>query len=165
MWIKTMLQEWMRVLEKWGDGLFCQLQWQKTPRRSSYEAFLLQRKLEERERDLRFLQFQLTKVRADNTELQMQKNSFPSLFGAVLEKTDAQLRQEARFHVQRSEDGMPWEVVTEHCCLGGCDLSVYTFPTERDALLFSGLLQAAEYRTPHNIACPACYAEYLKDYI
>ena len=106
MWIKTMLQEWMRVLEKWGDGLFCQLQWQKTPRRSSYEAFLLQRKLEERERDLRFLQFQLTKVRADNTELQMQKNSFPSLFGAVLEKTDAQLRQEARFHVQRSEDGM-----------------------------------------------------------
>ena len=162
---KSMLQEWMRVLEIWRNGLFCQRQWRKTPRRPSYEAFLLQRKLEEKERDLRFLQFQLIKVRADNTELQMQKSYLPSLFGAVLEKTDAQLRQEARFHVQRSEDGMSWETVTEHCCLGGCDLGVDTFPTERDALLFAALLQAAGYRPPHNIACSVCYAEYQKDCI
>ena len=46
---------------------------------------------------------------------------------------------------------MLWETVTEHCCLGGCDMGVYTFPTERDALLFAALLQAAGYHPPHNI--------------
>ena len=86
-------------------------------------------------------------------------------FGQVLRKTDALLRREARFCVQRSETGTMWETVTTHCCLGGCDLDVYTFPTERDALLFAALLQAAGYRPPHNIACPACYAEYHKDCI
>ena len=44
-------------------------------------------------------------------------------------------------------------------------MGVYTFPTERDALLFAALLQAIGYHPPHNIACPACYAEYHKDCI
>ena len=92
------------------------------------------------------------------------KEETPQMFAPVLMKTDAQLRREARFCVQRSEDGMSWETVTEHRCLGGCDMGVYTFSTERDALLFAALLQAAGYRPPHNIACSACYAEYQKDF-
>ena len=44
-------------------------------------------------------------------------------------------------------------------------MDVYTFPTERDALLFAALLQAAGYHPPHNIACSSCYAEYQKDFI
>ena len=127
------------------------------------DAFV--QKLEESTQEIRYLRLQLAQAQADIPKPWPRENELPSLFGAVLEKTDAQLRQEARFHVQRSEDGMSWETVTEHCCLGGCDLGVYTFPTERDALLFAALLQAAGYRPPHNIACPACYAEYQKDCI
>ena len=121
--------------------------------------------LKERTQELRHLRLQLAQARADSPKPRPWESELPPLFSAVLEKTDAQLRQEARFHVQRSEDGMSWETVTEHCCLGGCDLGAYTFPTERDALLFAALLQAASYRPPHNIACPACYDEYQKDCI
>ena len=92
-------------------------------------------------------------------------SDLPAMFSTVLKQANDQLMQTLRFCVQRSEDGAAWETVTKHCCLGGCDMDVYTFPTERDALLFAALLQAAGYRPPHNIACPACYAEYQKDYI
>ena len=95
-----------------------------------------------------------------NTDLLKRNEEAPQLFGQILMKSDAQLRCEARFYVQKSENGTAWETVTEHCCLGGCDMGVYTFSNERDALLFAALLQAAGYRPPHNIACPACYAEY-----
>ena len=91
--------------------------------------------------------------------------NLPERFCSVLKKSDDQLRQTLRFCVQRSEDGMAWETVTQHCCLGGCDMDVYTFPTERDALLFAALLQAAGYHPPHNIACSSCYVEYQKDFI
>ncbi len=57
------------------------------------------------------------------------------------------------------------EIVTDHGCLGGCDLNVYAFPSERDALLFARLLDAIGYRSPQNIACPVCYAEYMQDCI
>ena len=32
--------------------------------------------------------------------------------------------------------------MTSFCCLGGCDMDVYPFPSERDALLFAALLAA-----------------------
>lgn len=140
-----------------ASGGFC-----RRPGRGG-DAFV--QKLEDRAQEIRYLRLQLAQARADSPKPRPRESELPPLFSAVLEKTDAQLRQEARFHVQRSEDGMSWETVTEHCCLGGCDLGVYTFPTERDALLFAALLQAAGYRPPHNIACPACYAEYQKDCI
>ncbi|MDO5595040.1 MAG: hypothetical protein Q4G01_09575, partial [Eubacteriales bacterium] len=67
------------------------------------------------------------------------------------------------FPIRKSETGDGWETVTGFCCLGGCDMDVYHFRTERDALLFAVLLAAVGYKPPHNIACPACYEEYMKD--
>lgn len=163
--IKTAVRRWLQHLEHVWDEYRCYRRWCKRVRRPSYEVFRLQRQLEEKRCDLRYLQFQLAKARADNTDLLRRKEDTPRMFEQVLRKTDALLRREARFCVQRSETGTMWETVTTHCCLGGCDLDVYTFPTERDALLFAALLQAAGYRPPHNIACPACYAEYHKDCI
>lgn len=83
----------------------------------------------------------------------------------ILKQPDDQIRRSARYAVQPTEDGLAWETVTEMCCLGGCDMGVYTFPTERDALLFSALLGAFGYCPPHNTACSDCYAEYMKDCI
>ncbi len=77
-------------------------------------------------------------------------------------QTDEQLKSELRFHVQEAEAGTGWDVVTDHCCLGGCDMNVRAFRTERDALLFARLLKAVDYRPSHNIACPACYEEHMK---
>jgi len=74
-----------------------------------------------------------------------------------------QLRKASRFSVQRTEDGAGWETVTGFCCLGGCDMDVYSFQSERDALLFSVLLKAVGYQPPHNIACADCYSEFLND--
>ena len=159
--IKTMPQKWGQALETFWDRLR-RRQWQKIRHRPGLEAFQPQKKLDE---GAQALPFQPAKARADHIEPQLRREDAPPLFGSVLKKSDAQLRQALRLCVQRSEDGASWEAVTEHCCLGGCDMGVYTFPTERDALLFAALLQAIGYHPPHNIACPACYAEYHKDCI
>lgn len=81
----------------------------------------------------------------------------------VLQMTDTQLREISRFHVQEVESGAGWETVTGFCCLGGCDMDVYSFQSERDALLFSVLLKVVGYQAPHNTACPTCYKEYISD--
>lgn len=83
----------------------------------------------------------------------------------VLQMTDAQLREISRFRVQEDESGAGWETVTGFCCLGGCDMDVYSFQSERDALLFSVLLKAVGYQPPHNIACEECYQEYMSEQI
>lgn len=88
-----------------------------------------------------------------------------SRFADILGKTDDELRRYSRCIVQPTEDGRTWETVTATCCLGGCDMDVFTFRTQRDALLFSALLEAEGYRPRHNTACPECYAEYVKDCI
>ena len=122
-------------------------QWTR-PRREEFshdsEVCGLREKLEKSQRDVNYLKFQLTKTRADKFEL------------------DEQLKSELRFHVQEAEAGTGWDVVTDHCCLGGCDMNVRAFRTERDALLFARLLKAVDYRPSHNIACPACYEEHMK---
>ena len=158
--VKTAVRRWLKNLGHIWDEYRCYWRWRKKVRWPSYEVFRLQRRLEEKERNLHCLQFQLRKVRADNTDLLKRNEEAPQLFGQILMKSDAQLRCEARFYVQKSENGTAWETVTEHCCLGGCGMGGYTFSNERDALLFAALLQATGYRPPHNIACPACYAEY-----
>ena len=81
----------------------------------------------------------------------------------ILQMTDVQLREISRFRVQEDESGGSWETVTGFCCLGGCDMDVYSFQSERDALLFSVLLKVVGYKPPHNIACPVCYEEHMKD--
>ena len=162
---KTILQKWKQNLKKSMTGFCRWMRRWKTLLHLIREAFALPKKLEVKERDIRHLQFQLAAVRADNTELRMRNRALPARIDSVLKRPDAKLRSELRFCVQISEDGASWEAVTEHCCLGGCDMGIYTFPAEREALLFASLLQAAGYHAPHNIACPACYAEYWKDCI
>ena len=55
-----------------------------------------------------------------------------------------------------------WEVVTEVCSLGGCDMSVYSFADERSARLFAALLKRTGCRLRYGAACPRCYAEYQR---
>lgn len=131
----------------------------------SYEEFVLRRALEDKERDLKYLQFQLAKVRADNTELRQLHSTLAAVFADVLSRSNEQLRRFPAHTVRETADRTGWEVVTAHCCLGGCDLDVYAFPTERDARLLSVLLTAMQYHAPNNRACPSCYAEYMKDCI
>lgn len=84
---------------------------------------------------------------------------------AILLVTNEKLREISRFPVRKSESGEVWETVTGFCCLGGCDMDVYPFQSERDALLFSVLLKTVGYQPPHNIACEKCYQEYMSEQI
>lgn len=77
--------------------------------------------------------------------------------------SNEELRKASRLSVRRSESGPGWEAVTSFCCLGGCDMDVYSFPSERDALLFAALLKAVGYQPPHNVACAECYQEYMSE--
>lgn len=129
------------------------------------ETYDLREKLERNRRDISYLQFQLKKARADKFDLEQKPSELRDVFAAILNEPMEQLGHAARFHVREAEPGPGWEVVTDHCCLGGCDMNVYTFQSKRDALLFARLLKAVGYRPPHNIACPACYEEHMKDCI
>ena len=79
----------------------------------------------------------------------------------ILLMPDEELGESTPFSVRQSESGPGWETVTGFCCLGGCDMDVYRFQSERDALLFAVLLKAVGYQPPHNIACAECYQEYM----
>jgi hypothetical protein len=81
----------------------------------------------------------------------------------ILLMTDEELQGVSRFPVWRSKSEPGWETVTGFCCLGGCDMDVYRFQTERDALLFAALLKMVGYQPPHNIACDECYQEYMSE--
>ena len=76
---------------------------------------------------------------------------------AILLMPNEKLREISRFPVRK------WKTVTSFCCLGGCDMDVYSFPSERDALLFAALLKAVGYQPPHNVACAECYQEYMSE--
>ena len=129
------------------------------------ETYDLQEKLERKQRDIQYLELQLAKTRADKFELEQRSTELRDSIAAILNEPVDRLRNAVRFHVREAEPGPGWEVVTDHCCLGGCDLNICKFPSERDALLFARLLDVVGYRPPHNIACPACYAEYMKNCI
>lgn len=82
---------------------------------------------------------------------------------AILLMPNEKLREISRFPVRKSKSGEVWETVTGFCCLGGCDMDVYRFQSERDALLFAALLKAVGYQPPHNVACAECYREYMSE--
>lgn len=74
-----------------------------------------------------------------------------------------ELRQTAcRYQVVPLDGGSRWAVVREHCVFCGCTLETVPFRTERDALLYAALLQAAEYRPKNSLSCSRCYSEYLE---
>lgn len=128
----------------------------------TYQEFVLAAHMRQAKEDVQFLQGELDAARKSNANLQRKFQALKETFAGVLEKSDGQLRQELHFDVREAENGPGWEVVTQHCYLGGCDMGVYTFPKERDALIFAALLSATEYKPSHNTACSVCYAEYIK---
>lgn len=132
------------------------------PDRPTVEVFQLRQALDEKRRDINYLKFQLTKIRADKYELEQKPRELRDAIAAILNERDDVLRSTARFHVQAAKSGSGWEVVTEHCCFGGCNMGIHTFPTERDALVYARLLSAVGYQEPHNLVCPACHQEFMK---
>lgn len=129
----------------------------------SYQEIVLEQKLEKKRLDMEYLKYQLAVVRADNSELQNWRLSFKNAFADILAKTNEELELTGELRVQRTESGLDWEVVTEQCCLGGCDMGVYRFCEERDALLFAALLESVGYKVPHDMACPECYEAHMKE--
>lgn len=115
------------------------------------------------EQDVRFLRFQLTKTRSELTELSQRPDSFPQRFAALFHMPEEDLRKAAcRYEVYPSDDGGGWTVVVEHCVFCGCAVKTESFQSERDALLYTTLLQTAGFRPKNNLSCSQCYSEYLK---
>ncbi len=85
------------------------------------------------------------------------------IFAKVLQMSDEDLRALRAFPVSPTKDEAGWEVVTEVCSLGGCDMSVYSFKDERSARLFVALLERTGCRLRYKATCPSCYTEYQKD--
>ena len=73
------------------------------------------------------------------------------------------LRALRAFPVSPTKDEAAWEVVTEVCGLGGCDMRAYSFKEERSARVFAALMEHTGCRLRYDTACPSCYAEYQKD--
>lgn len=115
------------------------------------------------EQDIRFLRFQLTKTRSELTELSQRPDSFPQRFAALFHMPEEDLRKAAcRYEVYPSDDGGGWTVVVEHCVFCGCAVKTEAFQSERDALLYTALLQTAGFCPKNNLSCSQCYSEYLK---
>lgn len=85
------------------------------------------------------------------------------IFVKVLQMPDEDLRALRAFPVSPTKDEAAWEVVTEVCGLGGCDMRAYSFKDERSAQVFAALLERFGCRLRYDTACPSCYAEYQKD--
>lgn len=158
-----LLSKWKRWLASLRDQICSQLvmDWRKD--HPSYQEFVLQDQLRHSQENVTFLQEELKKARERIYDLERMSRVCDGRLASVLAKSDAQLRDGLHFDARKAETGEQWEVVTEHCCLGGCDMGVYTFATERDALLFAALLDMAGFKPSHNTACSTCYAEYIKD--
>lgn len=136
-----------------------------TRRHPSYQEFALSDKLKRSRQDVHYLQEELAQAwkRIFNLEKLTQESN--ALFAEVFSQTDEELRTLRHFAVRQTGSGETWEVVTEHCCLSGCDLGVYTFSLEREALLYAALLRAVGFKPTHNVACSSCYAAYMRDRI
>jgi len=116
--------------------------------------------LEDEEQRLKYLQIQLTKLRADNTELQSRADDWQKDFSALFSMPLGQLRALASRYEVWGSDGKGWFIAVEHCVFCGCALEIVPFQTERDALLYAALLQTVGYRPKHNLSCSSCYHEY-----
>ena len=96
-------------------------------------------------------------------EILKDPNAAADIFAQVLQMPDGDLRALRAFScAPADEEATSWEVVTEVCSLGGCDMSVYSFENERSARLFAALLKRTGCRLRYDAACPRCYAEYQR---
>ena len=122
------------------------------------------KELEEGEnQDIRFLRFQLTRLRAEKNELLSRADDLRDKFSALFCMTVEQLQDAAcRYDIWEADCGPGWFVAADHCAFCGCGLDATGFRTQRVALLYAALLQTVGYRPKHNLACPSCYDEYMK---
>ncbi len=96
----------------------------------------------------------------DRKELWRWRNTptkYRDALGDLMALPISKLRERAKFDTFW-DDGQ-WQVVTGICNMGGCDMGVFTFPDERDALIFSAALDVVGYKFSRGI-CSDCYAEY-----
>ena len=100
---------------------------------------------------------------AEGVDLSGKMEVVAGIFAKVLQMPDGDLRALRAFPcAPADEEAASWEVVTEVCSLGGCDMSVYSFENERSARLFAALLKRTGCRLRYDAACPRCYAEYQR---
>lgn len=100
---------------------------------------------------------------AEGVDLSGKMEAVADIFAKVLQTPDGALRALRAFPcAPADEEAAAWEVVTEVCSLGGCDMSVYSFADERSARLFAALLKRTGCRLRYGAACPRCYAEYQR---
>lgn len=163
-------QQWLDRLCDWLNNLCDKLCGQaaahmerKEIEQHSFREYALEDQLNNVRLDNKYLQLQLTKTRADLYELQRKPQGLRDVVFKILLLPNEELRESSPFSVRRPESGPSWGTVTGFCCLGGCDMDVYPFPSERDALLFAALLKAVGYQPPHNAACPECYQKYMSE--
>lgn len=101
---------------------------------------------------------------AEVIDLSGKMEAAADIFAKVLQMPDEDLSALYAFPCAPADDeATSWEVTTQVCCLGGCEMSVYSFPDERSARLFAVLLERSGCRLRYAAACPDCYAEYQKD--
>lgn len=125
--------------------------------------YRLEQDLAAKRRDIRFLQVQLQYVRADNFDYEQLPMQYRDTLADIFCYPQEMLRDSLQFNVREAQDKSGWEVVTDQCCLGGCDLGIYTLLSERDALLYAAVLHAVGYRPPHNNVCETCYEKHMKN--
>ena len=100
---------------------------------------------------------------AEGVDLSGKMEVVADIFAKVLQTPDSALRALRAFPcAPADEEAVSWEVVIEVCSLGGCDMSVYSFPDERSARIFAVLLKRTGCRLRYDAACPSCYAEYQR---
>lgn len=104
-----------------------------------------------------------TEQPAEGVDLSGKMEAMADIFAKVLQMPDSALRALRAFPcAPADEEAVSWEVVTEVCSLGGCDMSVYSFEDERSARLFAALLKRTGCRLRYDAACLRCYAEYQR---
>ncbi len=111
------------------------------------------------------LEYELQTIKSKLLVLSKGPDTQKREFAGILAQSNEELSASSRYSVYEAKDGSHWETVTEYCCLGGCEMGFYGFPTMRDALVFGALLHVIGYVPPSNIACSNCYNEYMKDCI
>ena len=101
---------------------------------------------------------------AEGVDLSGKMEAVADIFAKVLQMPDSALRALRAFPcAPADEEAVSWEVVTEVCGLGGCDMRAYSFKDERSARVFAALMEHTGCRLRYDTACPSCYAEYQKD--
>lgn len=151
-----------RSLADWiSPSLYWQEEWIKTTVRLSdvEAAAAIAEKQLEAERD---------KCKGLSAKLLQTERQFTDISDTLircLTMPDTELRDLGTLPVYRDEENGKWEVPTTICSLGGCDMGICEFETEREAHLFTAALAAVGYEMPHGTACSACYGEYIKDCI